>query len=59
MTHFKKHWMILLADRLKSSKRVIVKKELLSTFLCHCIQQGLGNITVKIINTNTSIIINR
>lgn len=59
MTHFKKHWMTLLSDRLKSGKRVIVKTELFPTLLCHCIKNGLGDVNVKIINTHSSIIINR
>jgi len=38
MTHYKKHWLLLLATRLLNGKRVIIKKELYAQFLVYAIQ---------------------
>jgi hypothetical protein len=38
MTHYKKHWLLLLATRLASGKRVIIKADLCAQFLVYAIQ---------------------
>lgn len=38
MTHYKKHWLLLLATRLSSGKRVVIKKELCAQFLVYAMQ---------------------
>jgi hypothetical protein len=35
MTHYKKHWMQLLASRLSQGKRIIIQKNLFAQFLCY------------------------
>jgi hypothetical protein len=59
MTHYKKHWLLLLAKRLSESNRVIIKKELLATFLCYAMKcDFLGSeYNIKCIETRYHIII--
>lgn len=38
MTHYKKHWLLLLATRLLNGKRVVIKKDLYAQFLVYAIQ---------------------
>lgn len=59
MTHYKNHWMQLLANRLKEQKRVIIKKDIYPNFLCFCIKNGLGGIEVKTTCAGESVIINK
>jgi hypothetical protein len=37
MTHYKKHWLILLATRLAQGKKIVIKKSLYAQFLCYAI----------------------
>lgn len=38
MTHYKKHWLLLLATRLFNGNRVLIKKDLYAQFLVYAIQ---------------------
>jgi hypothetical protein len=61
MTHYKKHWLLLLAKRLNDGNRVIIKKELIADFLCYCLKCDFlhPHTPIKIIQTTNSLIITK
>jgi len=59
MTHYKKHWLTLLSERLNQGKRVIIKKELYPSFLCHCITSLGRDFKINEIDSQQSMIITK
>lgn len=50
MTHYKKHWLLLLATRLLSGNRIVIKKHLFAEFLVYAMQSEFlgGSFMIKI-----------
>lgn len=50
MTHFKDNWMRILTNRMLANKRVIIKTNILPSFLIHLIKQGHQSKRVVVIH---------